>query len=47
MTISNTKIHLCDSCIYDFPTCDVKKIEFGNGKGNDNVISCDCYNKEL
>lgn len=39
-----TKIHLCDSCVYEFATCEAKNIEFGNGKGNDNVIDCDCFN---
>lgn len=39
------KIHLCDSCIYAYPDCDADTIEFGNGKGNDNVIECDVYNQ--
>ena len=37
----NTKINLCDECALFFATCASKNVKFGNGKGNDNVISCD------
>lgn len=37
-------IHLCNSCIYrNFAECPALHVEFGNGKGNDNVVCCDCY----
>jgi hypothetical protein len=34
--------HLCDSCKGELATC-VASPEFGNGKGNDNVVKCDGY----
>ena len=39
----DNKVHLCDSCTKDFPTCDGSKWIYGNGKGNDNVIACAGY----
>lgn len=39
------KIHLCDSCAYQYPNCYTENVTFGNGKGNDNVIECDAYNQ--
>lgn len=39
------KIHLCDSCIYSIVDCECHNIEFGYGKGHDNIISCDCFNQ--
>jgi len=36
-------LHLCDSCINSFPTCNAKSITFGSCVGNDNVIECDSY----
>ena len=45
--IEESKVHLCNSCIYDFPTCKTKVTKFGNGIGNDNVIECDCYRDAL
>lgn len=39
------KIHLCDSCVYNFPNCNAENIEFGNGKGTDNIIKCDMFNQ--
>ena len=39
----NNTIHLCDTCIYCFADCPAKTVEFGNGKGNDNVVHCDSY----
>jgi hypothetical protein len=41
--LGNTKINLCDTCVYSIPECRAKEIEFGDGLGNDNVIECDCY----
>ena len=40
---TNTKINMCDSCIYHFSDCKQDLIEFGNGFGNDNVIICSSY----
>jgi len=37
------KRHLCESCQLEFPTCPSRKIEFGTGVGNDNVIECDAF----
>ncbi len=38
-------IHLCNSCVYDYPECPSTPddMEFGNGFGMDNVISCKRY----
>jgi len=42
-TISN-KDTLCNYCRHDFVTCPkAEYIEFGEGKGNDNVIGCSEY----
>lgn len=37
------KIHICDSCTYQYPNCGADNIVFGCGKGNDNVIDCDIF----
>lgn len=42
----DTKIHLCDTCIYQVPECEPDKIEYGDGFGNDNIIECSQYEKE-
>ncbi len=43
----NSKVHLCDSCTKrkDYPVCcpPGTALEFGNGKGNDNIIQCGKY----
>ncbi len=36
-------VNLCDSCQQALPSCEHDKIEFGDGVGNDNVISCDGF----
>lgn len=41
----NTKIHLCDTCIGEFPVCNGDEMEFGDGVGNDNIINCDAYER--
>ena len=41
--IKNKTMHLCNSCKYIFPACKSKEIEFGIGKGNNNVIKCNAY----
>ena len=48
----DTKINLCDSCENSTsrPECmsnDPNDIEFGDGHGKDNIISCSNYTKEL
>ena len=39
------EINLCDTCTNEVPTCTVPsdEIEYGNGAGNDNVVSCSGY----
>ncbi len=39
----DTKINLCDTCVYSVPDCLPNDIEFGDGFGNDNVIKCNQY----
>jgi len=39
----DTKKHLCNKCVHEFPTCTQTFILFGDGKGNDNVIACSSY----
>lgn len=43
--INSSKIHLCESCqkLVDFPACIPKDVEFGDGKGKDNIIKCADY----
>lgn len=40
--MSDTKVNLCDRCTrkQDFPECLPDDVEFGNGIGNVNIISC-------
>lgn len=45
MKIFCNKAHLCDSCIYEYPSCESEQVKFGNGKGNDNIVHCDCFNQ--
>ena len=35
--------NLCDYCDYNIPECGAENIEFGNGFGNDNVVTCDSF----
>ena len=37
---------LCKTCTLSFATCKSNP-KFGNGKGNDNVVSCDKYDKVM
>ena len=37
------QINLCNTCIFEFATCDAHIITFGECVGNDNVLECDCY----
>jgi len=39
----DSKIHLCDTCSLEFPTCTPVDVEYGDGTGNDNVIKCGAY----
>jgi len=36
-------LHLCISCRNTYPDCSAEGLEFGDGKGNDNIIKCDSY----
>lgn len=40
----DTKQNLCDTCSDHPAECESVQIEFGDGVGNDNVISCGQYN---
>ena len=41
----DTKVNLCDTCILHIAECEttISDIEFGNGKGNDNIYLCKKY----
>ena len=46
--VKNNKVHLCNSCSRDYPECQnetrqIINILFGDGKGNDNICSCNLY----
>lgn len=41
--MKNRTMHLCNTCIHNYPECKSDNIEFGDGYGNDNVISCSGY----
>ena len=43
----DTKINLCDTCIFCFATCTCDEVEFGDGVGGDNIIECFLYEKEV
>jgi hypothetical protein len=43
VAMESTKINLCDYCLQNMPECINEKIEFGDGRGNDNVIECDGF----
>ena len=45
MKVHCNKIHLCDSCVYQYPQCNADNVEFGCGKGNDNIIECKYFNQ--
>jgi len=40
--MEDTKINLCDTCIFEIPTCAARpqNVEYGDGVGNDNIIEC-------
>ena len=40
--IENNAVHLCESCVKDYPKCDGCVI-FGDGKGHDNICACSEY----
>lgn len=44
--LSKSKVNLCDICKYEIPTCNAKKVTYGNSIGNDNIIKCDAYSKK-
>ena len=41
--MKSNKINMCDTCINEFATCNPEFIEFGDGKGMDNVIVCNSF----
>lgn len=43
----DSKINLCNSCAFKhkFPECLKGDVTFGNGIGNDNIISCQYFRK--
>lgn len=43
--MENNSVHLCDSCRNCYPECstDGHNIDFGDGKGNDNICCCNKY----
>ena len=50
-SVHDIKVNLCDTCRYSQPECmndmTVEDIEYGDGKGNDNIIKCTNYDKVL
>ena len=42
----DTSVHLCDTCKLTYPECDPKDIDFGDGKGDDNIFKCEKYQKK-
>ena len=45
----DTKINLCDSCLFHPYDCSAKEsdVKYGDGIGLDNVYSCTVYTKEF
>ena len=45
MNIKNNKVHLCDSCKYNYPECpsQTEGVIFGDAVGGDNICACSCY----
>ena len=43
--IENNSVHLCCSCCNYYPECSDENhnVEFGDGKGNDNICCCNKY----
>lgn len=48
-SITNNKVHLCNSCRSEYPNCgaDTNDVMFGDGTGNDNICCCAMYNPYL
>jgi len=40
-----SKINLCRVCKKCIASCEAKNVEFGDGKGNDNVYLCDSFDR--
>ena len=40
--MKDSKVNLCDDCGLCMPDCNASDFKFGDGKGNDNIIECDC-----
>ena len=45
--MKSNEINMCDTCINEFATCNPELIEFGDGKGMDNVIVCSSFIKKI
>jgi len=45
--VIDSKIHLCNKCENEIPTCKSGKVVFGNGKGDDNIIECEGFKIKL
>ncbi len=43
MDKKNLDDNLCDHCMFHPAECDAEIIKWGDGKGNDNVLECDCH----
>ena len=43
LPMTDTKINLCDTCMYSFGCCSGDIRKFGDGVGNDNVVECFGY----
>lgn len=43
--MKNNLVHLCDSCCNCYPECftDDHNIDFGDGRGNDNICCCNKF----
>jgi hypothetical protein len=40
------KRNLCDDCINTYPDCGAYKVDFGTGKGHDNIYKCSGFKEE-
>ena len=46
-TVDNQE-NMCDSCenAYGFPMCICDDVEFGEGRGGDNIVACSNYRSD-
>jgi dCMP deaminase len=47
--MKDTKRNLCDTCKFFIPECDAlqEDVQYGDGKGNDNIIECTKYKSKI